>query len=77
MSQTSIEKLKLLEWLDNFLQNRIKIFSKCNHKEGLIVKSYDKDCKCVEIIKVYEEAIEWNKKQRIKLANEVLKVSGR
>lgn len=75
MYLTNFSKLKLLEWLDDFLRDRIKILSKCKHQKGEIVKSYDKNCKCIEIIKLYEGQVQWNKGQRIKLAKMVLKES--
>jgi len=59
MNLNNIEKLEMLEWLDDFIKQRIKILKR-------------KPLPDEELIKTYEEQIKWNENQRIVLANRVL-----
>jgi len=59
MSLNNIEKLEMLEWLDDFIKQRMTILK----REPLPDE---------ELIEIYEEQIKWNETQRIMLANKVL-----
>ena len=59
MNLNNIEKLEMLEWLDDFIKQRIKILKR-------------KPLPDEELIKTYEEQIKWNENQRIVLANRAL-----
>ena len=53
------EKLKMVEWYDDFLKLRIKI-------------QKNKKLPDLEIIKIYEEAIKWCEKTRLELSRKII-----
>lgn len=63
----TIEKIKLLEWMDVFITSRIDYFQKEIPKIG------DGDLRenCKEILNEYERMTGWMRIQRIKLAKRV------
>lgn len=61
MNLLVIEKLEMLEWLDDFIKKRMAIIEKYPLPD-------------YEILNIYKEQLEWNKIQRLKLARTILRV---
>lgn len=61
MNLQTTEKLKMLEWFDDFIQHRIEIVKRQPLPDR-------------EILKIYKDQLKWNKNHRLKLARMILRV---